>query len=195
LTNDLTLTNKNYFIETTIEDIEITNELLKEILLRKSDELNKATRTYFEYLKAWLKIRDDVPPSGEMPKAKGAFLLSEARKALNTSHGSQKRYMSILIDNYFIKKEKTKEGFMYSVNSYEDYKQLKNKVSTTLDDILLQLKNNEEKNLNINKTVHGSNAVQLRSEPLKAASKKKSNSKKTEVHKNNHTPTKNNLES
>ncbi len=39
------------FIETTMEDIEEANQLLKEILLRKSDELNGATRNYFEELK------------------------------------------------------------------------------------------------------------------------------------------------
>jgi hypothetical protein len=162
------------YIQSTLEDIEITNELLKDILLRKSDELNKATRTYFEYLKAWLKSEE-----------KETFLLSEARKALNISHGSQKRYMSILIDNYFIKKEKTKEGFLYSVNSYEDYKQLKNKVSSTLDDILLQLKNDSEKNLNITTTVHSSSTVQTTDEPPKAKLIKKSSAKKITVQQNN----------
>lgn len=39
------------FIETTVEDIQEANQLLKEILLRKSDELNGATRNYFEELK------------------------------------------------------------------------------------------------------------------------------------------------
>jgi hypothetical protein len=118
------------FIRTTLEDIETANGLIKEILLRKSDELNKATRTYFEYLKAWLKSEE-----------KTSFTAKEARTALNEKHGNQKRYMSILIDNYFIKKEKTKEGFVYSVNSYEDYKKLKEKVSTTLDQIVQQLRN------------------------------------------------------
>jgi hypothetical protein len=180
MTNDLTLTTNNYIIETTLEDIEITNELLKEILLRKSDELNKATRTYFEYLKAWLKSEE-----------KETFLLSEARKALNTSHGSQKRYMSILIDNYFIKKEKTKEGFIYSVNSYEDYKNLKQKVSNTLDDILLQLKNNQE---NIFATggspVQSSSTVQIQNEPLKHNPVKGKKGKQRTVQQKQDTPPK-----
>lgn len=42
------------FIETTIEDIEEANTLLKQIWLRKSDELNGATRSYFEQLKQHL---------------------------------------------------------------------------------------------------------------------------------------------
>lgn len=43
------------YIETTLEDIAEANKLMKEILLRKSDELNGATRSYFEKLKAYLK--------------------------------------------------------------------------------------------------------------------------------------------
>ncbi|MEM9859849.1 MAG: hypothetical protein AAF843_21030, partial [Bacteroidota bacterium] len=39
------------YINTTLEDIEIANDLLKEVLLRKSDQLNGATRKYFEKLK------------------------------------------------------------------------------------------------------------------------------------------------
>jgi hypothetical protein len=148
---------------------------MKDILLRKSDELNKATRTYFEYLKAWLKSEE-----------KESFTLKEARTVLNTSHGSQKRYMSILIDNYFIKKEKTKEGFVYSVNSYEDYKQLKNKVSNTLDEILLNLKNNEVKNLVTKQSaVHSSSMVQAANEPVKAKPVKKSRTKIVVVQQNN----------
>lgn len=39
------------YIETTIEDIKQANELIKEVLIRKSDLLNGATRNYFEQLK------------------------------------------------------------------------------------------------------------------------------------------------
>lgn len=165
------------YIETTLEDIAIANDLLKDILLRKSDELNKATRTYFEYLKAWLKS-----------EGKESFLLSEARKALNVSHGSQKRYMSMLIDNYFIKKEKTKEGFVYSVTSYEDYKQLKQKVGSTLDDILLRLKNTPPLGEQEGVSVHSSATVQNTNEPLKPKTVKEKKAKQPVVHPSNDTP-------
>jgi hypothetical protein len=42
------------YIETMLEDIAEANKLMKEILLRKSDELNGATRCYFEKLKEYL---------------------------------------------------------------------------------------------------------------------------------------------
>ena len=155
------------YIQTTLEDIAIANHLLKEILLRKSDELNKATRTYFEFLKAWLKSEE-----------KSSFTLAEARQALKLSHGSQKRYMSILIDNHYIKKERTKEGFIYAVTSYEDYKHLKEKVSNTLDDILQKLTNNTDNFfaptgtvVQSSTTVHISNEP-LQTKPVKARRKK-----------------------
>ncbi len=44
------------FIETTLEDIEEANKLMKEVLIRKSDPLNTACRKYLEWLKAWLKM-------------------------------------------------------------------------------------------------------------------------------------------
>jgi len=171
------------YINSTLEDIEIANGLIKEILLRKSDELNKATRTYFEYLKAWLKSEE-----------KQSFVLSEARKALNVSHGSQKRYMSILIDNHFIKKEKTKEGFMYAVTSYEDYKQLKHQVEIILDNTLQQLKEIEDKkNLTTLKESESSTTVQIKNEPTKDKPIKEKKAKTTEVQQNTDTPTENNL--
>ena len=165
-------TTGEIYIETTLEDIAIANELIKEILLRKSDELNKATRTYFEYLKAWLKSEE-----------KQSFTLKEARAALEVSHGSQKRYMSILIDNYFVKKEKTKEGFMYSVNSFEDYKTLKQKVSNTLDEILAQLTSNSNNISAPNPTmVHSSPTVHNQNEPLQTKPLKAKKAKADIVH-------------
>ena len=161
------------YIQTTLEDIAIANELMKDILLRKSDELNKATRSYFEFLKAWLKSEE-----------KTTFTLQEARQALNITHGSQKRYMSLLIENYFIRKEKSKEGFVYSVSSYEDYAQLKQKVNNTLDDILHRLTPQEpQKNLSTQKAVHGSRVVQSVNEPLQATTAKRKRNGKPTVHK------------
>lgn len=165
-------------IETTLEDIEIANELMKEVLLRKSDELNKATRTYFEYLKAWLKSEEKV-----------SFTLKDARESLKVSHGSQKRYMSLLIDNYFIKKEKTKEGYVYAVSSYEDYTTLKTKVANSLDEILQHLKENEtKKNLSLSSKSESSSTVQTKNEPRKTKPVKKSKAIKGEVHTNENTP-------
>lgn len=155
------------YIETTLQDIEIANSLIKEILLRKSDELNKATRTYFENLKTWLKSEN-----------KQSFLLNEARAALNVSHGSQKRYMSILIENHFIKKEKTQEGFIYSVTSYEDYKQLQQQIDSILDTSLQTLR----------EQAGSSKAVHSKHEPAKGKPVKEKKGNKGAVQSKQNTP-------
>lgn len=134
------------YIETTLEDIEAANRLIKEILLRKSDELNTATRRYFEYLKAYLRTEN-----------KTAFTTKEVRQALRTNHSNQKRYMlHLLLNNYIKKSTGTKaKGYRYEITSYEEYEQLKNSISSVLDNIVAGLKS------------ISSVKVQTQNEPLK----------------------------
>jgi hypothetical protein len=166
------------YIQTTLEDIEIANEMMKEILLRKSDELNKATRSYFEHLKAYLKT-----------EKKSTFSTKEIRQALRTNPSSQKRYMLLLLANNYVKKVKGKKerGFVYEVCSFEEYEQLKLKVSSVLDEIVINLKESK-KNLDIQNIVDSSIVVQTQNEPLDTALIKKTVTKKTKVHTNNDIP-------
>jgi predicted transcriptional regulator len=158
------------YIETTLADIEEANKLIKEILLRKSDELNTACRRYFEYLKAFLKT-----------EAKTAFTAKEARQALRTNHSNQKRYMLQLLQNNYIKKSTGNKarGYNYEIVSYEEYETLKNSISTVLDDILNNLKE-QKKNLTNNKKLNSSIVVHAQNEPLKTNKRKP---KKQEVQK------------
>ncbi|MBS1652270.1 MAG: hypothetical protein JSU07_09700 [Bacteroidetes bacterium] len=133
------------YIETTIEDIEEANKLMKEILLRKADELSGACRNYFEALKQWLQT-----------EKKSSFTNYEARMALRENHSNQKRYMLQLQLGHFVKQVKQKEKSKthhYEIVSAEEYKQLKNRIGTVLDEILQQLK-----------TVHQSKPVQNKNE-------------------------------
>lgn len=166
------------YIQTTIEDIEIANAMMKDILLRKSDELNKATRSYFEHLKAYLKTEN-----------KTTFSTKEIRSALRTNPSSQKRYMLLLLANNYVKKVKGKKerGFVYEVCSFEEYEQLKNKVSSVLDEIVINLKEGK-KNLSIHNKVDSSLVVQSQNEPLNTLPTKKTVIKKAKVHTNNDTP-------
>lgn len=170
------------YIETSLEDIEEANKLIKEILLRKSDELNTACRRYFEYLKAYLKTEN-----------KTGFTTKEVRHALRTNHSSQKRYMLQLLQNNYIKKStgSKAKGYTYEVVSYEEYETLKNSISTVLDEILQQLKEGK-KNLDINKSLNSSEVVHKHNEPLKANKRKvktkevqKFSDKHTSIEKNN----------
>ncbi|MFZ5554306.1 MAG: hypothetical protein ACOZCO_14400 [Bacteroidota bacterium] len=151
------------FIETTLQDIEEANGLMKEILLRKSDELNTACRRYFEFLKAWMKS-----------EKKTQFTNKEIRHALRVNHSNQKRYMLMLIENNLIKKVQLKhKSYAYEVVSYEEYEKLQGNISNVLDGILEKLK----KNAPTSPVVHGSGKVHSRNELKKAAPAKEKTGK------------------
>lgn len=160
------------YIQTTLEDIEIANSLLKEILLRKSDELNKATRSYFEYLKAYLKTEN-----------KNTFSTKEIRQALRTNPSSQKRYMLSLLSNGYIKRVKGKSttGFVYEISSFEEYEQLKNKITTILDEIVNRLRS-DKKNLAQQNTANSSQVDHSKNGPLKPSPNKEKKEKTKKVH-------------
>ena len=119
------------YIEVTIEDIENTNTLLKEILLRKSDELTGSCRNYLECLKAYLKL-----------KKKKQFTALEIRKQLRLPKTSQWRYHKQLVDAYLIKKveKKGKQTNQYQVTNEKEYKELETQIQTVLDDCLQDIK-------------------------------------------------------
>ena len=122
------------FIETTLEDIKEANKLMKEVLLRKSDELNGSCRNYFEKLKAWLK-----------EETKTAFTNKQARQALREKPSNQKKFMVQLQAYGHIKRGKgdQKKGFYYEITSPEEYEQLRNSIDQILDQITEQFNSSE----------------------------------------------------
>jgi hypothetical protein len=116
---------KEEFIETTIEDIAEANKLLKPILIRKSDTLNGATRSYFERLKDHFTV-DDV------------FGNKEVREAFRIKATTLRRYHNHLLDAGLIKiKSGSKNtGYKYQITTQEDYVNLENNINNTLDLIL-----------------------------------------------------------
>lgn len=115
------------FIETTIEDIQEANQLLKEILLRKSDELNGATRNYFEELKQHL-----------LKSNQSSFTSTSIRNQLRIPISSVKRYHVALMDAGLIKKIESRntKAYHYEIISKEEYNQLQNSIATSLDEAL-----------------------------------------------------------
>jgi len=146
------------YIETTIEDIQEANKLMKEVLLRKSDEISGACRNYFEKLKTWLK-----------EERKTAFTNAQARSALRENHSNQKRYMLQLQESGLIHKGRgnKKKGYYYEVTSMEEYEQRKEKITNILDEILN----------NLPVEVQSSQEVHKVNEPLKTATVKGNNKK------------------
>jgi hypothetical protein len=127
------------FIETTLEDIAEANELMKNILLKKSDELGYATRKFLENLKKYLQEN----------KLK-IFANKQIRAALKENPNNQKRYMVELQQYGFIKKVEDKttnqrKGFLYEIINYEEYNQLQSIINSALDGILERLKKQQKK--------------------------------------------------
>jgi transcription initiation factor IIE alpha subunit len=115
-----------------LEDIQEANTLLKDILIRKSDELTGATRNYFEKLKTWLQETKNE-----------TFTNTEAMRRLRMKETTIRRYhrelTTIGLLHYGqIKGEKT---HYYQIVNYADYQILKDKIATVLDKKLKSLEN------------------------------------------------------
>ena len=118
------------FIETAIEDIEEANELIQEVLLRKSDLLNGACRSFFEMLKAYLKANSQT-----------TFTNAEIRRTLRINPSNQKRYMLQLQLAELIQRAKgdKRKGYVYEVVNYEDYETINKQIETLLKSTLESL--------------------------------------------------------
>ena len=118
------------YINTTLEDIEEANKLMKDVLIRKSDPLNDAARNYLEWLKSWLK-----------KEGKKEFTNQEVRKVSRINPSNQKRYMLQLQAYDYIEKVKGETGKVhhYRIIQLEEYEELKKGVNSVLDKLLESL--------------------------------------------------------
>jgi len=161
-------TSGEIYIETTLEDIESANNLMKPILLRKSDELTGACRSYLEKVKAYIEYEN-----------KKTFKNSDIRKALKINASNQKRYTLTLTEGFYIKrvKDNKAKGYEYEITSYEEFKQLQNRISNALDEGLENLK----KIFTDKERFSGSEVVQTINEPLKKKKAKKLQEQSAEI--------------
>ena len=118
------------FIETTIEDIQEANELIIEVLLRKSDTINGATRNYLEALKKYLIMENET-----------TFTALEIRRKLKVKKTTQWRYHQQLMDNYYIKKVKKKGENLnrYEVTNPNEYKELEEAIAQALQNCIAKI--------------------------------------------------------
>jgi DNA primase len=122
--------NGKPYILTTIEDIECANYLVKDTLLRKSDELSGELRNFFESLK-----------NSITSKQLQSFYAKEIREAYRMNPMKVNRYLRELESRGFIQHHggNRKNGFEYQVLSWDEYEKLKSGINI-LDDILQKLK-------------------------------------------------------
>ena len=120
------------YIETTLEDIQWANKLLRDVLLAKADELNNAERSFFETLKKWLLANN-----------KSSFYAKEVREAFRMHPSKVKRYLYSLSTYNFIRitgGNRFKSGFEYEILSKDEYKHLESSVNSVLDNVLEEIK-------------------------------------------------------
>ena len=118
------------YIETTIEDIEIANRLMKDALLQKSDGISGACRNYLEKLKCHLNQR-----------AESTFNNAEIRRSLRIAGTTLRRYHRQLLDGFYIKRQGSKsKGYRYEITNMQEYQVLQKEIDTTLDDCLATIK-------------------------------------------------------
>lgn len=116
------------YIETAVEDIKAANQLMCEVLLRKSDDLNGACRNYYEGLKQHLK-----------EQLKDSFTNRMISKELHIPVSTVKRHNFMLFQAGYLTKlpgAEESKGFTYALSDQEEYQQLKSSIITMLDTIL-----------------------------------------------------------
>ena len=121
-------TNERY-IETTLEDIEWANRLLKDVLLAKADELPRQIREFFEGLKYHQKST-----------GQGSFFAREVREKLRFNPMKVNRYMRELETRGYIQKigGNRKAGYEYQVRNWNEYRELQQNMNI-LDETLEKL--------------------------------------------------------
>ena len=115
------------YIETTTQDIQQANKLITEVLLRKSDLLSGACRTFFESLKAHLTNHKQTD-----------FSNAEVRKCLCLPKSTVRRRFLELLDIDMITRiaSKEKKVYRYELVDKEDYTTLKATIEKALQDCI-----------------------------------------------------------
>jgi DNA primase len=118
------------YILSTLEDIEWANYLVKDTLLRKSDELNGELRHFFESLKITV-----------ISKKLESFYSKEIRETFRMNPMRTNRYLRELESRGYIQRKggNRKYGFEYEIHTWDEYEKLKSGINI-LDEILQKLK-------------------------------------------------------
>jgi DNA primase len=120
------------YIETTIEDIEWANKLMKDVLLSKSDELSWGVRQFLEKLQKWMQANE-----------LDSFTGKEVRKNIRIAPSTLTKYLYILRQYGLLEVlgGSRHNGFKYLLNAFDDYEKMRQDLSKVLDDVLQSIKN------------------------------------------------------
>ncbi len=121
--------NGQAYIETTIEDIQAANQLLKDVLLAKSDELTKASRRFLDLLKIYLAR-----------EKRDSFYSSQVRKAYRMSPATVKRQLLTLVRYGYVKVAGGSRSKGYEYELVAQAESLRENVESALDQALNRVK-------------------------------------------------------
>jgi len=112
------------YIETTLEDIQEANELITEVLLRKSDTITGACRNHLETLKAYLVENNQT-----------TFTNTEIRRRLRVAETTLRRYNKQLLEEGYIRRVKNAKtkSFCFEIVDINEYKVLEDQINSALD--------------------------------------------------------------
>jgi DNA primase len=119
-------------IETTIEDIEQANYLLKQVLLSKSDELTKACRKFLELIKSYLQY-----------EKKSSFYSGDIRIKYRMAPTTLNRHLKDLRRYGYVKivSGSKSKGFEYELENIGEITGLESNLQTAFDEALERIKN------------------------------------------------------
>ena len=140
------------YIETTLQDIGWANYLIKDSLLRKSDELSGQVRQFFEGLKS---LAGSERRSIYAKQVREHFRMHPMKTNRYLRELEQRGYLQLAGGN-------RKSGYEYEISAWEEYEKLKSGIDI-LDEILERLKAKErEKALSITPEKAGCNIQNLK---------------------------------
>ncbi|MFY0602083.1 MAG: hypothetical protein JXR03_20580 [Cyclobacteriaceae bacterium] len=151
--------NGEAYIETTLEDIKAANELMKPILLRKSDDLNGAARNHLEVLKQWAK-----------EKGKTSFGNRETSRYFRKPIATIKRHHYQLVELGYLSTEKEKDikSYLYKLTPLASDEAREQTIERALEQAFYQIESN----------LFGSTGSPLAQSPNEPAKKLKTSKKK-----------------
>jgi len=118
------------YIETEIEDIQEANELIIDVLLRKSDTLTGACRNHLERLKNYLIKNNQT-----------TFTNAEIRRRLRIKETTLRRYNAQLLSENYIRRIKVKsKSYCFEIVDLGEYANLKKQINKALQDCIDRIK-------------------------------------------------------
>jgi len=123
------------YIETELQDIQLANTLIKDVLLRKSDNLNGVTRNYLESLTAYLKANKAM-----------VFSNQEVRREFRISEPTLRRYHKLLIQEGYIRERDDIKGVSksYELLNADEFKNLEQSIEQALELCIEQFVNSSQ---------------------------------------------------